>query len=75
MQAIQWLRHGCIPVAVVEGRTPPEKLEALRERFKAANGCAGGGGGGGASFQALGAKVAAMLEAMVSLVSNIRRVV
>lgn len=52
-------------MAVIEGSTPPEKLEALRIRFKAANGYAGGGGGG-ASFQALGVRVGKMLAAMVS---------
>jgi transcription elongation factor Elf1 len=30
-----WLRHGCLPVFVVEGATPPEKYERLRERFAA----------------------------------------
>jgi hypothetical protein len=36
MQTIHWLRHGVLPVFVIEGRTPPEKLERLRQRAAAA---------------------------------------
>ena len=50
----------------MEGRPPPEKLEALRARFKLHTGFAGGGGGGGATaFQKLGGRVGAMLTSMV----------
>ena len=64
---IHWLRLGCVPVGVLEGRPPPEKLEALRARFRAHTGLERGfGGGGGASaFQRLGGRVGAMLRAMV----------
>lgn len=31
-QALQWLRHGCLPVIVVEGRAPEEKREAQQQR-------------------------------------------
>jgi hypothetical protein len=43
-RTVHWLRHGCLPVFVIEGRTPPEKLERLKERFAAS--AAGGGGSG-----------------------------
>jgi len=45
-----WLRHGCLPVFVVEGATPPEKMERLRERFAARTGAGGGGGGYGGGY-------------------------
>lgn len=32
-QALQWLRHGCIPVIVVEGRAPEEKRGAQQQRW------------------------------------------
>ena len=65
-QVVHWLRLGCVPVGVIEGRPPPEKLEALRARFKSHTGFTGGGGGGGAAaFQRLGSRVGAMLTSMV----------
>ncbi|KAK9818436.1 hypothetical protein WJX72_012549 [[Myrmecia] bisecta] len=62
-RASNWLRYGCVPVGVVEGRTPPEKLERLQQRFRAANGCAGGGGGS-SQFIRLGRSVGKLLESM-----------
>ena len=71
-QVIHWLRLGCVPVGVLEGRPPPEKLEALRVRFRAHTGFEGGGGGGGAAaFQRLGGRVGAMLRAMVRAHSHV----
>eukprot|EP00879_Flechtneria_rotunda_P023086 GHRR01024405.1.p1 GENE.GHRR01024405.1~~GHRR01024405.1.p1 ORF type:complete len:135 (+),score=39.50 GHRR01024405.1:865-1269(+) len=34
-RTIHWLRHGCLPVFVIEGRTPAAKLERLRQRYVA----------------------------------------
>lgn len=66
-QALQWLRHGCLPVPVVEGRPPAEKLAAQRARFEARNGYAGGGSqAGAAQFQRLGQVVGQLLEELVS---------
>lgn len=31
-QTIHWLRYGCLPVFVIEGRTPEAKLDKLRAR-------------------------------------------
>lgn len=31
-QTIHWLRHGCLPVFVIEGQTPQAKLDKLRQR-------------------------------------------
>eukprot|EP00873_Tetraselmis_striata_P004534 jgi/Tetstr1/424798/TSEL_015301.t1 len=45
-RAHNWLRHGVVPVAVLEGTPPPEKLAVIRARFRARNGYDGGGGGG-----------------------------
>ncbi|KAL4425232.1 hypothetical protein ABPG75_009248 [Micractinium tetrahymenae] len=62
-RALQWLRHGCLPVPVVEGRPPDEKLAAQRARFEARNGYAGGGSqAGAAQFQRLGQTVGRLLE-------------
>lgn len=33
MQTIHWLRYGCLPVFVIEGRTPAAKLDKLRARW------------------------------------------
>lgn len=41
-RAVNWLRMGCVPVGVVEGKPPPEKLARMRQR----NGRATGNGGG-----------------------------
>jgi len=76
LQVIHWLRLGCVPVGVLEGRPPPEKLEALRARFRAHTGSergSGGVGGAGAAFQWLGGRVGAMLRAMVRAVGLSRR--
>jgi hypothetical protein len=47
-QTIHWLRHGCLPLFVVEGATPPAKLDKLRSR------CGSGGGGGGGAGRGKG---------------------
>ena len=70
-RSVQWLRHGCLPVIVVEGQAPPEKRAAQQARWAAANGGSsyhggGGGGGGGAQFQRLGLLVAGLLQELVS---------
>ena len=31
-QAVNFLRYACVPVGVVEGRAPDEKLELLQQR-------------------------------------------
>lgn len=66
-QALQWLRHGCLPVIVAEGRAPAEKAAAQRARFAARNGGRAGGGTsqGAAQFQKLGATVGGLLETLV----------
>lgn len=33
LQTIHWLRYGCLPVFVIEGRTPEAKLDKLRARW------------------------------------------
>lgn len=48
-RAVNWLRLGCVPVGVIDGRPPPEKLARLKQRY---GGCGGGGGGG--EFKSLG---------------------
>lgn len=63
-QSIQWLRHGCLPVIVVEGRAPAEKLAAVQARYAARNGV-DGGGRGSSSFIALGKSVGVMLQQLV----------
>ena len=64
---MQWLRHGCLPVIVVEGRPPQEKRAAQQARFASRNGYAGGGSQQGASqFQRLGQTLGMMLEELVS---------
>ena len=42
-RALNYLRHGCVPVGVIDGQAPWEKLGALRARWGAQ--CTGGGGG------------------------------
>lgn len=32
-QAVNFLRYACVPVGVVEGRAPDEKLERLQQRY------------------------------------------
>ena len=32
LQAVSWLRYGCLPVGVVEGRAPPEKRALQQQR-------------------------------------------
>ena len=32
-QAVNWLRYGCLPVGVVEGRAPPEKRALQQQRW------------------------------------------
>lgn len=73
-QTIQWLRHGVVPLFVVEGATPPAKLERLRQRCAAAYGPAaagwrvGGGNADGGRFAALGRKVTELLDLLVGVV-------
>ncbi|KAK9836481.1 hypothetical protein WJX74_001392 [Apatococcus lobatus] len=57
------LRYGALPVCVLEGQSPPEKLELLRARFKAVHGCEGGGGGNHV-FNNTQQHIARMLHAM-----------
>ena len=33
LQAVNWLRYGCLPVGVVEGRSPPEKRALQQQRW------------------------------------------
>lgn len=67
LQAVQWLRHGCLPVIVAEGLPPAEKQSAQQARFAARKGYAGGGSkAGAAQFQRLGKVVGQLLEELVS---------
>jgi hypothetical protein len=67
LQAVQWLRHGCLPVIVAEGLPPAEKQSAQQARFAARKGYAGGGTkAGAAQFQRLGKVVGQLLEELVS---------
>ena len=43
-RALNWLRHGCVPIGVLDGVPPPEKLATMRLRHP------GAVGAGGASF-------------------------
>lgn len=52
-RAVNWLRLGCVPVGVIDGRPPPEKLARLKQRYGALYSNAGGRGGGG-QFKSLG---------------------
>jgi flap endonuclease GEN len=64
-RAIQWIRHGCLPVVVIEGKPPEEKRGVQRQRFANRNGYFGGGGASGAaSFTRLGCIVGEVLAAM-----------
>ena len=56
--------YGALPVCVLEGQSPPEKLELLRARFKAMHGFEGGGGGN-IGFNRTQRHIAGMLRAMV----------
>lgn len=60
-RSIQWLRHGCLPVIVVEGAPPAEKLATIQARFSSRNGHEGGGRGS-AQFVALGRAVGLLLS-------------
>ncbi|KAK9866620.1 hypothetical protein WJX84_011606 [Apatococcus fuscideae] len=57
------LRYGAVPVCVLEGQSPPEKLELLRARFRAVHG-SDGGGRGNRIFQRTQQHIANMLHAM-----------
>ncbi|PRW33965.1 flap endonuclease GEN-like protein 1 [Chlorella sorokiniana] len=62
-RALQWLRHGCLPVIVVEGEAPEEKRAEQQRRFASRNGYAGGGSQrGNSQFQRLGRTVGGLLE-------------
>lgn len=65
-RSIQWLRHGVLPVMVVEGAAPAEKLAAVQARYAARTGGRQGGGRGSSSFQVLGKAVGVMLQQLVS---------
>lgn len=42
-RAANWLRHGCIPIGVIDGVPPPEKLARMKQRHgMGATGCGGG---------------------------------
>jgi flap endonuclease GEN len=51
-RAVNWLRMGCIPIGVIDGRPPAEKLKRMKQRY--AGYVASGGGGSGGQFRALG---------------------
>ena len=64
VQSIHMLRHGCLPVVVLDGESPGEKRDAQRARYAARFGRAGGGRGG-VPWQAMSDTVGRVLEAMV----------
>jgi flap endonuclease GEN len=69
-RSLQWLRHGCTPVFVVEGAPPEEKRGAQQARFAQRNGYAGGGGRGrggvsGAQFTRVCRQAATVAEVLV----------
>ena len=45
-RTMQLLRHGCIPVIVIDGQSPEEKRATQQERFANRNGGVHRGGGG-----------------------------
>lgn len=49
-RAVNWLRLGCIPIGVIDGRPPPEKLARLKQRY----GAHASSGNGGGQFRTLG---------------------
>ncbi|KAI8470266.1 MAG: hypothetical protein J3K34DRAFT_510633 [Monoraphidium minutum] len=67
-RTIHWLRHGCLPLFVIEGATPPAKLEKLRQRCMAAYGPSAAqwrvGNSAGSRFSSLGRKVAELLDCL-----------
>lgn len=73
-QTIHWLRHGCLPLFVIEGSTPPAKIEKLRQRCVAVYGPVAGswrvGNSEGGRFASLGRKVAQLLDFMVGRASS-----
>ncbi|KAK9839698.1 hypothetical protein WJX81_006968 [Elliptochloris bilobata] len=66
-RAVNWLRYGCLPVGVVEGRAPPEKRalqqQRLESRYPELKGM-GLGGGGNWEFNCLLQRVADLLRAL-----------
>jgi hypothetical protein len=68
-RTVHWLRHGCLPIFVVEGAPPPAKLEKLRQRCVAVYGPAAanwrpGQGSVSGRFAALGRKATELLDAL-----------
>ncbi|KIZ05294.1 putative Flap endonuclease GEN [Monoraphidium neglectum] len=67
-RTIHWLRHGCLPLFVIEGNTPEAKLEKLRQRCIATYGPGAGqrrvGNNAGSRFSSLGRKVAELLDCL-----------
>eukprot|EP00887_Chlorella_sp_A99_P003372 scaffold7.g3372.t1 len=64
-RALQWLRHGCLPVIVVEGTAPVEKRGAHEARHLSRTGVAGGGSAAGrknGQFQRLARLVGDLLK-------------
>ncbi|KAL0048711.1 hypothetical protein WJX82_009391 [Trebouxia sp. C0006] len=62
-RVVNYLRYGCLPVCITEGRPPAEKLEKLQQRFKARTGQMGGGGTNH-HFSKMGLSIADMLHNM-----------
>jgi hypothetical protein len=70
LQTIHWLRYGCLPVFVIEGRPPQAKLDTLRARLASARGLGMSavdvvGNRAGGQFDCIGQAVRQLLEAMV----------
>ena len=57
-RALNWLRHGCVPIGVLDGVPPPEKLATMRLRHP------GAVGAGGGEFRRLGDVAVSVLRAM-----------
>jgi flap endonuclease GEN len=57
-RALNWLRHGCVPIGVLDGVPPPEKLATMRLRHPGAVGTGGG------EFRRLGGVAVSVLRAM-----------
>ncbi|KAL0042957.1 hypothetical protein WJX79_005070 [Trebouxia sp. C0005] len=62
-RVVNYLRYGCLPVCITEGRPPAEKLERLQQRFRTRTGQTGGGGTNH-HFSKMGSSIADMLHNM-----------
>ena len=70
LQSLQWLRHGCLPVIVMEGTAPLEKRGAQQARHESRFGQPGGGSQAGRAntqFQRLGRLVGSLLQVLLLL--------